>query len=62
MQQKSLMRLKHYFHNQSTAPKSALMAAYSYYVQDYYGDAIAELIRFKRVYPSNIKIFLTFII
>ena len=26
------------------APKSALMAAYSYYVQDYYGDAIAELI------------------
>jgi outer membrane protein assembly factor BamD len=25
------------------APKSALMAAYSYYTQDYYGDAIAEL-------------------
>ena len=25
------------------APKSALMAAYSYYVQDYYGDAVAEL-------------------
>ena len=24
------------------APKSALMAAYSYYTQDYYGDAIAE--------------------
>ena len=35
------------------APKSALMAAYSYYVQDYYADAIAELIRFKRVYPKN---------
>ena len=35
------------------APKSALMAAYSYYIQDYYGDAIAELIRFKRVYPKN---------
>ena len=31
------------------APKSALMAAYSYYIQDYYGDAIAELNRFKRV-------------
>ena len=28
------------------APKSALMAAYSYYIQDYYGDAIAELERF----------------
>ena len=38
---------------QSTwAPKSALMAAYSYYTQDYYGDAIAELERFIRVYPT----------
>ena len=35
------------------APKSALMAAYSYYKQDYYGDAIAELDRFKRIYPKN---------
>tara|TARA_Y100000996_G_scaffold190356_1_gene148780 strand:- start:7 stop:855 length:849 start_codon:yes stop_codon:yes gene_type:complete len=33
------------------APKSALMAAYSYYSQDYYDDAIAELERFVRVYP-----------
>ena len=35
------------------APKAALMAAYSYYSQDYYGDAIAELERFIRVYPLN---------
>ena len=35
------------------APKSALMAAYSYYKQDYYGDAVAELKRFTRVYPKN---------
>ena len=35
------------------APKSALMAAYSYYTQDYYGDAIAELERFLKVYPQN---------
>ena len=35
------------------APKSALMAAYSYYIQDYYGDAISELIRFKKVYPKH---------
>ena len=35
------------------APKSALMAAYSYYTQDYYGDTIAELERFIRVYPLN---------
>ena len=35
------------------APKSALMAAYSYYIQDYYGDAIAELERFLSVYPKH---------
>ena len=35
------------------APKSALMAAYSYYTQDYYEDAIAELIRFTKVYPNH---------
>ena len=35
------------------APRSALMAAYSYYAQDYYGDAIAELERFIRVYPIS---------
>ena len=34
------------------APKSALMAAYSYYIQDYYINAIAELDRFLRVYPN----------
>ncbi len=38
------------------APKSALMAAYSYYSQDYYGDAIAELDRFKKVYPTNLNL------
>ena len=34
------------------APKSALMAAYAYYSQDYYYDAIAELQRFLKVYPK----------
>ncbi len=33
------------------APKSALMAAYSYYSKDYYVDAIAETQRFIKVYP-----------
>ena len=28
------------------APRSVLMAAYSYYTQDYYGDEISELKRF----------------
>ena len=35
------------------APKSALMAAYSYYIQDYYMDAIAELERFNKIYPKH---------
>ena len=35
------------------APRSSLMAAYAYYTQDYYGDAIAEISRYIRVYPQS---------
>ena len=35
------------------APKSALMAAYSYYIQDYYSDTISELERFLKIYPKH---------
>ena len=35
------------------APKAALMAAYAYYIQDQYGDSIAELERFIKVYPLH---------
>jgi outer membrane protein assembly factor BamD len=41
------------FPQSDLAPKSALMAAYSYYKQDYYGDAISELQRFIKVYPAH---------
>ena len=41
------------FPHSEYAPKSALMAAYSYYTQNYSGDAMAELIRFIRVYPNH---------
>ena len=34
------------------APKSALMAAYAYYIQNYYLNSIAELERFLRIYPN----------
>ena len=34
------------------APRAALMASYSYYSQNYYSDAIAELDRFLKVYPN----------
>ena len=35
------------------AAKSALMAAYAYYTQDYYSDAIYELERFIKTYPKH---------
>jgi outer membrane protein assembly factor BamD len=38
------------------APKAALMAAYSYYSQNYYGDAVAELERFLKIYPNHTNI------
>ena len=39
---------------QSTwAPKSAIMAAYAYYTQSYYGDAIFELKRYLKTYPNH---------
>ena len=41
------------FPQSDMAPKSALMAAYSYYSQDYLDDAIAELDRFLIVYPLS---------
>ena len=41
------------FPQANSAPQSALMAAYSYYTQDYYSDAIAEYKRFLKVYPAH---------
>ena len=38
------------------APRSSLMAAYSYWSQGYYNDSINELKRFLKVYPKNKKI------
>jgi len=38
------------------APKAALMAAYSYYSQDYFNDAIYELERFIKTYPFSPRI------
>ena len=35
------------------APRSVLMAAYSYYSQAYYGDAIFELERYLKTYPQD---------
>ena len=38
------------------APKSALMSAYSYYIHDYYGDAVFELNRFIKTYPKDLRL------
>ncbi len=41
------------FPQSSWAPKSALMAAYSYFSQAYYSDSIYELERFLKTYPNH---------
>tara|TARA_Y100001935_G_scaffold28728_1_gene22165 strand:+ start:1068 stop:1898 length:831 start_codon:yes stop_codon:yes gene_type:complete len=41
------------FPQSEIAPRAALMAAYSYYSQNYYADSIAELERFLKVYPNH---------
>ena len=35
------------------APKSALMASYSYYLQNYYAEALLNLDRYLRTYPTD---------
>ena len=37
------------------APRSSLMAAYSYYSQDYYQNSTDELNRFLKIYPNHIR-------
>ena len=41
------------FPQSNWAAKSAIMAAYSYYSQDYYVDAIFELERYLKTYPNH---------
>ena len=38
------------------APRSALMAAYSFYAWAYYGDAISEAERYLKRYPKDRKV------
>ena len=41
------------FPQSSWAPKSALMAAYSYYLQNYYSEALSNLNRYLKTYPKD---------
>ncbi len=38
------------------APKSALMASYSYYLQNYYAEALSNLQRYLKTYPTDSNI------
>ena len=44
------------FPQSNWAPKSALMASYSYYIKDYYTEAIFNLERFIKTYPKHSRI------
>ena len=41
------------FPQSNWAPQSALMASYSYYIQNYYSEAVSNLNRFLKTYPKN---------
>ena len=49
------------FPQSNWAPRSALMASYSYYMQNFYAEALLNLERFLKTYPQ-IKIWLMHII
>lgn len=50
---KNFNNVENIFPQSVWAPRSVLMAAYSFYSQDYYGDAISELQRFIKKYPFS---------
>ena len=41
------------FPQSSWAPKSALMASYAYYLQNYYSEALSNLERYLTIYPKD---------
>ena len=50
---KSFLEAELLFPQSELASKSALMAAYSYYIQDYYSEAMFNLERFIKTYPKD---------
>tara|TARA_B100000029_G_scaffold49351_1_gene45017 strand:+ start:6190 stop:7029 length:840 start_codon:yes stop_codon:yes gene_type:complete len=44
------------FPQSSWAPKSALMAAYAYYSNEYYSDTIYEIERYLKTYPNHSRV------
>ena len=54
---KSFLNAELLFPQSDWAPRSALMAAYSYYIQDYFYEAILNLERFLKTYPEDERIY-----
>jgi outer membrane protein assembly factor BamD len=54
---KSFLNAELLFPQSDWAPKSALMAAYSYYIQDYFYEAILTLERFQKTYPEDERMY-----
>ena len=54
---KSFLNAELLFPQSDWAPKSALMAAYSYYIQDYFYESILNLERFIKTYPKDERIY-----
>ena len=54
---KSFLNAELLFPQSDWAPRSALMAAYSYYLQDYYYEAILNLERFLKTYPEDERMY-----
>tara|TARA_B100000780_G_scaffold105077_1_gene73574 strand:+ start:134 stop:937 length:804 start_codon:yes stop_codon:yes gene_type:complete len=54
---KSFLNAELLFPQSDWAPKSALMAAYSYYIQDYFYEAILNLERFIKTYPEDERMY-----
>ena len=54
---KSFLNAELLFPQSDWAPRSALMAAYSYYIQDYFYEAILNLERFLKTYPEDERMY-----
>ena len=53
---KKFLETEMLFPQSDWAPKSALMAAYSYYIQDYYAESIFHLERYLNTYPNDTRV------
>ena len=53
---KKFLETEMLFPQSDWAPKSALMAAYSFYTQDYYAESIFHLERYLSTYPNDTRV------